>query len=198
MEDYVIPFVDESGATAEYGDRWLSHTVTRSHGGTILGRKHVGIVIACLDRDGRILCQFRKHRVFDSVWSLSGDTHPRKYGARHVETLAEASARAAKEDLGVEIQDWTETALLSYSCEDPRSPKYCENELLHLLVTKYDGPFIPNPENVYRLEHLSVEQIHRECAEDLSKPPLEQRFAPWVHSLFARPLDEVEKFFRIL
>ena len=107
--------------------------------GLILGEKHVGITIACVDDDGRILVQLRKHRIFNKVWSLSGDTHPRKYDTRKVETLSEAARRCAKEDLGVVIKRWGKTVSLSYSARDPRDPRYCENELLHVLATKHGG-----------------------------------------------------------
>jgi isopentenyldiphosphate isomerase len=78
MERYEIPLVNASGRIIGYGDRWWTHRVRDGREGPILGEKHVGITIACLDDDGRILVQNRRHRIFDKVWSLSGDTHPRK------------------------------------------------------------------------------------------------------------------------
>src|SRR5437879_13616468 len=79
MERYKIPLVDGSGRTIGYGDRWWTHRVRDGREGPILGEKHVGITIACLDDNGRILVQHRRHRIFDKVWSLPGDTHTRKY-----------------------------------------------------------------------------------------------------------------------
>ncbi|TMI44656.1 hypothetical protein E6H19_07090 [Candidatus Bathyarchaeota archaeon] len=139
MERYKIPLVNGSGRTIGYGDRWWAHRVRDGPDGLILGEKHVGITIACVDDDGRILVQLRKHRIFNKVWSLSGDTHPRKYDTRKVETLSEAARRCAKEDLGVVIKRWGKTVSLSYSARDPRDPRYCENELLHVLATKHGG-----------------------------------------------------------
>src|SRR6266705_1355001 len=75
MEKYRIPLLDETGRTIGYGDRWWSHRVRVGPDGPILGQKHTGITIACLDDNGRILTQHRRHRIFDRVWSLSGDTH---------------------------------------------------------------------------------------------------------------------------
>ena len=85
MERYRIPLLDESGRTTGYGDRWWTHRVRNGPDGAILGQKHAGITIACLDEKGRILIQHRRHKIFDKVWSLSGDTHPRKYRSRRVE-----------------------------------------------------------------------------------------------------------------
>src|SRR5207247_51961 len=86
--------------------------------------KHAGITIACLDQSERILIQHRRHRIFDRVWSLSGDTHPRKYGSRRVESLSEAARRCAREDLGVVINTWTQRLTVSYSARDPRDSSY--------------------------------------------------------------------------
>jgi isopentenyldiphosphate isomerase len=85
MNRYKIPLVDESGKTVGYGDRWWTHRVRNGQESPILGEKHVGITIACLDDDGRILVQLRRHKIFDKVWSVSGDTHPRKYDSSKVE-----------------------------------------------------------------------------------------------------------------
>jgi len=89
MERYRIPLLDESGRTIGYGDRWWTHRVRDGPDGPILGQRHAGITIVFLDQSGRILIQHRRHRIFDKVWSLSGDTHPRKYGSRRVESLPE-------------------------------------------------------------------------------------------------------------
>ena len=110
MERYKIPLVNGFGRTIGYGDRWWTHRVRDGREGSILGEKHVGITIVCLDGDGRILVQHRRHRIFDKVWSLSGDTHPRKYESSKVESLSEAARRCAKEDLGI-------TSILSSSSE---------------------------------------------------------------------------------
>ena len=114
---YKIPLVNESGRTTGYGDRWWTHRVRNDSEGPTLGRKHIGITIACLDEDGRILVQHRRHRIFDRVWSLSGDTHPRKYYNRKVESLSEAARRCAEEDLGIMIRNWVQTLSVSYRPE---------------------------------------------------------------------------------
>src|SRR6266700_3041243 len=93
MERYKIPLVNGFGRTIGYGDRWWTHRVRNGGDGPILGEKHVGITIACLDDEGRILVQHRRHRIFDKVWSLSGDTHPRKYDSSKAESLSEADSK---------------------------------------------------------------------------------------------------------
>jgi isopentenyldiphosphate isomerase len=119
MKKYKIPLVDETGKTTGYGDRWWTHRVRDSPEGPVLGQRHVGITITSLDDNGRVLIQHRKHKIFDSVWSPSGDTHPRKYEGRSVKGLPEAARRCAKEDLGILIKQWTPRLIVPYSAEDP-------------------------------------------------------------------------------
>src|SRR5207253_6126379 len=78
MERYKIPLVNGSGRTIGYGDRWRAHRVRDGPDRLILGERHVGITIACLDDDGRILVQLRRHRIFDKAWSLSQATPTRE------------------------------------------------------------------------------------------------------------------------
>src|SRR5207245_11628074 len=98
MERYKIPLVNGFGRTIGYGDRWWTHRRRDGRKGPNLGEKHVGITSACLDEDGRILVQHRRHRIFDKVWSLSGDTHPRKYESKDVVSLSEAAILSGKQD----------------------------------------------------------------------------------------------------
>jgi len=132
MERYEIPLLDESGRTIGYGERWWAHRVRDGPDGPILGQKHAGITIACLDDSGRILIQRRRHRIFDKVWSLSGDTHPRKYGSRRVESLSAAARRCAKEDLGVVIKNWTQRLSIPYSAQRSSRLKVLrERDIVH-------------------------------------------------------------------
>ena len=188
-----VPLVNESGRLVGYGDRWWTHRVRKGPAGPILGRKHVGITIACLDDRGRILVQHRKHRIFDKVWSLSGDTHPyRMPGRLEAESLAKAAGRCAAEDLGASVRRWTKTLTVSYSARDPRDPRYCENELLHVLVAKHDGPYRMNPKNVYELRWAEISEIAKDSSDDMKKEPIDRNYAPWVHAIFALPPEKVK------
>jgi isopentenyldiphosphate isomerase len=188
---YRIPLVDDSGGRIGYGDRWWTHRVRRGAEGPVLGQKHVGITIACLDDDGRILLQHRRHRIFDDVWSLSGDTHPRKYGDRKVETLRQASTRCALEDWGVRIRSWTQAVNLSYRARDPRNPRYCENELLYVLVSRNSGPVHMNRKNAYGSRWAEISDIARDSRNDMRKRPRNRKYAPWVHTLFSLPPQKI-------
>lgn len=194
---YTIPLVNESGKTVGYGDPWSTHRTKNSPDGPILGQKHVGITIACIDEDRRIVIQRRRHKIFDTVWSLSGDTHPRKYEGHKVETLPGAAKRCAKEDVGITIKNWEQTLSVSYSALDPRNPRYCENEVLYLLVGKaVDRPRI-NPRNVYEVGSVDLAQISTDSRDDIEKKPIDRKYAPWVHAIFALPIRRVEEAFQV-
>ncbi len=194
MRRLEIPLVNDSGKRSGYGDRWLTHRVRKGPDGSILGQKHVGITIACINDDGRLLVQHRRHKIFDKVWSFSGDTHPyRMYGSLTVETLIQAAKRCAIDDLGVMIKGWKDTLSVSYSARDPRNPRYCENELLHLLVVKHGGPFHMNTKNAYELRWIEIEEVSMEAAADLENEPIERRYAPWVHAVFALPAERIRE-----
>jgi isopentenyldiphosphate isomerase len=196
MRSYTIPLVNESGRRIGYGNRWLTHRTRDGPDGPILGQKHVGITIVCIDDDARIILQHRRHKIFDKVWSLSGDTHPRKYEGQRVETLSQAAKRCAKEDLGITVKRWIQTLTVSYSAQDPRDPRYCENELLYLLAGKCDGQPHINRRNVYELQSADLEQIVEASRADTKKEPIDQRYGPWVHALFALPSKRVKAAFR--
>ena len=178
-----------------YGDRWLTHRTRDSPDGLILGQKHVGITIACLDDDAKIILQLRRHKIFDKVWSLSGDTHPRKIEGRVVETLSQASRRCAKEDLGITVQRWTQTLIGSYSAQDPRDPRYCENELLYLLACRCDSQPHINRKNVYELRSIDLEQIMEDSRSDARREPIDRKYGPWVHAIFALPSGKIKAAF---
>ena len=197
VEKYRIPLLDESGRTIGYGDRWWSHRVRVGPDGPILGQKHTGITIACLDDNGRILTQHRRHRIFDRVWSLSGDTHPRKYGNRRVESLSEAARRCASEDLGVVIKNWTQRLSIPYSARDPRDSRYCENELLYILVAKHDGPLYMNKESAYELRWVEITEISKDSRTDLKRKPIDRKYAPWVSAVFSLSSKRVEEAFQV-
>src|SRR5439155_3233508 len=179
MERYKIPLVDESGRTVGYGDRWWTHRVKDGREGPILGEKHVGITIACLDDDRRILVQHRRHRIFDKVWSLSGDTHPRKYDSSKVESLSTAARRCAKEDLGVVIKNWRKKLTVSYSARDPRDPRYCENELLYVLAAKHHGPVNINRNSPSELHWAEFTEIARDAQTGSKEVSIDRKYAPW-------------------
>jgi len=71
MARFEVRLVNETGRTIGFGDRWLTHRVREGPDGPILGQRHLGITIACVDDAGGILVAHRRHRIFDKVWKGS-------------------------------------------------------------------------------------------------------------------------------
>jgi isopentenyldiphosphate isomerase len=188
-----VPLVTESGRRIGFGDRWQTHRVRKSPGGLILGQRHVGVTIACVDDGGRILVAHRRHKIFDRVWTLSGDTHPYKYEWGKEETIFQAARRCAEDDFEATIKKWKRTLTVSYSARDPRDPRYCENELLHVMVARYSGLLRMNPKNAYELRWVGLPQISEDSMADMKKEPIERKYAPWVHAAFSLPTTKVEE-----
>lgn len=182
--DYLIPLADEDGNVIGLADRWSTHTVRQTDGGLVLGQRHVGICIACQDGSGRVLLQFRRHKIFDRCWSFTADTHPRKYEGRELETLFQAATRCANEDFGIVVEGWVDALTVTYAARDPRDPRFCENEFMHLLVGRHDGEVRPNPESVYACRWADPEAVMNEVASEAEVEPEARRYAPWVHSVF--------------
>jgi isopentenyldiphosphate isomerase len=147
-----------------------------------------------VDDSGRILVAHRRHKIFDRVWTLSGDTHPyRTQGGLAVEGIVEAAKRCAMDDLGVRVKHWPGRLTLSYSARDPRDPRYCENEFLHIMTTNYGGPLRMNKKNAYDLRWVEFAEISKESAADVRMGPIDRKYAPWVHELISLPAKKIEE-----
>jgi len=114
-----------------------------------------------------------------------------------VESLPEAARRCAREDLGVAIKNWTQRLSVPYSARDPRDSRYCENELLYILVAKHSGPLRMNEENAYELRWVELAEVSKDSRTDLKRTPIDRKYAPWVNTLFSLSSKEVEEAFRV-
>jgi isopentenyldiphosphate isomerase len=97
--------------------------------------------------------------------------------------------------LGVTIDHWPRRLTLSYSAQDPRNPRYCENELLHVMAANYGGPLHMNPKNAYDLRWVELSEMLKDAQADLGKEPINRVYAPWVHAIFSLGLERLEESF---
>lgn len=54
-----------------------------------------------------------------------------------------------------------------------------------------------NPKNAYELQWVEPAEISRVSEEDSKKEPIDRKYAPWVHAIFALPADEISRAFAI-
>jgi hypothetical protein len=48
-----------------------------------------------------------------------------------------------------------------------------------------------NPKNVYELRWAELSDISGDSTEDLKTKPIERKYAPWVHAIFALPVEKI-------
>ncbi len=114
-----------------------------------------------------------------------------------MESLSEAARRCAREDLGVVIKNWTQRLTVPYYARDPRDSRYCENELLYILVAKHGGPLRMNEKNAYGLRWVELAEVSKDSRTDLKREPVDRKYAPWVSTVFSLSFEEVEETFRV-
>jgi len=65
--------------------------------------------------------------------------------------------------------------------------------LLNVLSAKQSGLLNMNEKNAYELRWVAPAEIWKESLADLKKEPIERMYAPWVHAVFALPLEKVKE-----
>jgi len=94
------------------------------------------------------------------------------------------------------IKNWTQRLIVPYSARDSRDSRYCENELLYILVAEHGGPLRMNEENAYELRWVELAEISKDSRTDLKREPIDRKYAPWVSAVFSLSSKEVEETFR--
>lgn len=119
------------------------------------GKHHRAIVIAIYNKKRELLLQKRKHAVFDSVWDLSGATHPLHLPHKD-ETYNEAAVRCAKVEWNINKIRFRKIGAFNYF---KRDGKNCENEHCAIMLAKYDGKVKSNSDVSYGFEWRLLTEV---------------------------------------
>ncbi len=164
MDEQTILACDDSGNFLEY--------IPKSVGHTGQGRRHLAITVLLYNKDGEVLLQRRKHKVFDNIWCFTGDTHllHTKIGD---ETFDHATQRCLRVEYGItEKIPFKNLGMFNYF---EKIGSLCENEHCAMMVGEYNnGEVNLNPSVGY--EYQWVEK--RQALADMETNP--QKYAPWV------------------
>lgn len=133
------------------------------------GIRHRAIMLLLFNKDGKILLQKRKHRLFDDMWDMAGATHPLHLGDRD-ESYEESGQRCLKDEWGISTSIENVFAFTYFE----RYNGKCENEYCMLLIGQYDGELHPSEEVSYGYRWISWDQILKE----IEKKP--ENFTPWA------------------
>ena len=142
------------------------------------GRLHLAFSILVFNAEGELLLQRRAaHKYhFGGLWSNTCCGHPEPG-----EEVVTAGERRLGEELGFHVP-LRPAYRFRYRAEDARSG-LTEDELVEVLVGRYDGVPAANPEEVDAWRWQSVAEVRR----DATHQP--EAYTPWFRLMLARITD---------
>lgn len=163
-DSQIILAVDDKGNFLEYIPKELGHL-----GG---GKRHLAITVLVKNSKGEVLLQKRKHKIFDSIWDITGATHPlhdQKTGGD--ESLDEATQRCLNDEWGIIGENLKNYGAFNYFLEDG---EFCENEHCFIMTADFDGEVELNGEVGYEYKWVSK----KEFLKDLEENP--EKYSAWA------------------
>ncbi len=158
VEEVIL--VDESDRAIGFAEKIQAHLDG--------GKLHRAFSIFIFDSRGRMLLQKRaaaKYH-FGGLWTNACCGHPRRG-----EEVAEAAHRRLGEELGIEIE-LAEVHSFVYEATDAKSG-LTEREYDHVLVGRFDGNAVPNPDEIDELKWVEVAELQDDVLANAS------RYTPW-------------------
>lgn len=160
----IILAVSDEGKFLEY--------IPKTKGHTGEGKRHLAIAVLLYNSKGEVLLQKRKHQIFDSIWDITGATHPLHKEDGTDETLKEATLRCLKEEWN--IKDIKDIKILGNFNYFAQYGDLCENEHCYLLIGQYDGNVDLNENMGYEYKWADKNQF----LEDIKIQA--QKYTPWA------------------
>ncbi len=164
-----IPRVDEKDNFLGPIERWEAHEK---------GVLHRAFTIA-VSYNNQIICQHRKHPVFDGWFDLTASSHPMVV-AEKAQSNEEAVIHALKREWGLEVDQITGMKNLGsviHNTQDPNS-KYIEHELCHFFITETRVL----PKINFDIAYGYTLQTLKDLKSDTN--PLFKSLAPWIKKAF--------------
>lgn len=166
MDEQIILAVDEKGQFLEYIPKSVGHTGE--------GKRHLAITVLLYNKDGQVLLQKRKHKVFDNIWDFTASTHPLHKQDDTDENVKEATLRSLKDEYNITlpIEDIKVIGSFNYFA---KYGEYCENEHDVFLMGQYDGEVKLNPEVGYEYKWIDKSEF----LKDAKQHP--QKYSVWAN-----------------
>ncbi len=170
-EPYVI-LVDESDNQIGTERKMAAH----KNGGKL----HRAFSIFVFNSRGELLLQQRAKQKYHAplMWANTCCSHPRPG-----ESILEAAHRRLKEELGF---DCPLEEKFSFTYREPVGNGLTEWEFDHVIFGHYDGPVIPNQDEVESVKWITLDELKRELTADPEK------YAPWLRICIDRVIREFE------
>lgn len=164
MDEQIILAVDEKGQFLEY--------IPKSVGHTGRGKRHLAITVLLYNKDGQVLLQRRKHKVFDNIWDFTASTHPLHKQDGNDENIKEATLRSLKDEYDIDLSSDSLQVIGEFNYF-AQYGEYCENEHDFLLIGEYNGAVKLNSEIAYEYKWVSKVEL----LKDMEQNP--QKYSPW-------------------
>lgn len=146
-----------------------------------LGKLHRAFSIFIINSAGEMLLQQRAEEKYHSggLWTNACCSHPRPN-----ETIMNAAQRRLNEEMGFttkleKIFDFTYKASFTNGLT--------EHELDHVLIGKYEGEIIPDPNEVMDYKYISLDEINIQLQNNPNQ------FTPWFAIAFPKLKDWFNK-----
>lgn len=168
-----IPQVDENDTVVGKVERWEAHRN---------GILHRGFTVGILYQDAMI-CQHRKHPVFDGFMDLTASSHP-LVNDGNVEDTVQAVLSCLSREWNMTRQDLTgELRLAGKVVYNSKHGDFIEHEVCHLYVAAARGMPAFNPEFAYGYSLIPLRQLN-----EPGENPLLAGLAPWVIEMINKDL----------
>lgn len=162
--DQIILACDDNGKFLEYIPKSVGHTGE--------GRRHLAITVLLYNKNGEVLLQKRKHKVFDNIWDFTASTHPLHKKDGSDESLEEATLRALKIEYEIDNIILKRIGEFNYFAQ---IGDLCENEHDALLIGEYNGSVKLNSKVAYEFKWVKKEEL----LKDMEQNP--QKYSAWAN-----------------
>lgn len=171
--------VEQQLILVDKNDNFLGKYAPKSCCHTGDGLHHRAFTIVILNKEGGILLQKRKHKLWDGYWDLT-NSHP-LYKKGKDETYEQAARRCLKREWGIEIPVKKLFGFNYFA----KYGNFCENEYCVFCAGEYNGEVYPNPKVAYGHKWMSLEKLLKDIKIN------REVYTPWA----IRALEEYEKRF---
>jgi isopentenyl-diphosphate delta-isomerase type 1 len=162
-DDQLLLLVDENdNFSGGYEKRKICHWEK--------GIRHRAFAVLLENKNGEVLLQKRKHKLWDNFWDTSAISH-NLHREDHDETYEEAGNRALRNEMGIPHTRLKKIGGFSYFAQ---YGKNCENEYCAILTGKYIGPIVADDKAVYGYVWMKKEDFIKQCLEK------NKEYTPWA------------------
>ena len=172
-QEFFIPQVNEQDEIIGKVERWKAHKE---------GILHRGYTIGLLYND-QMICQHRKHPVFDGFLDLTASSH-QIYDGEELMDITKSLLWCLEREWNLKKEDLTKDfSLAGKVVYESKHEEYIEHEVCHLYLSETKTLPVFSPEYAYGVSLIPLEQLNNP-----SKNAVLAGLAPWVTPMIEQGL----------